>query len=196
MRAWSSSIWVSAAICTLGVAAAAAADDLRGFYAGASIGRAELRLEDADSRYDFKDDDTGYQFTAGYRIIKWVGVEANYTDYGRPKDDVVGIDLAGKFTSYSLSAVGLWPIRDFDLFARAGIAHWDGEMKAEPTGLRSSENSNDPLFGFGAQYRIGDLAVRVDAQNLLLGFDDDGGDEADGDDGLSLYSVGFTYKFR
>jgi hypothetical protein len=165
-------------------------------YGGASIGRAELQLEDSDSRYDFKGHDTGYQFAVGYRIIKWVAVEANYTDYGRAQDDVLGVDLEGKFTSYSLSALGLWPIRDFDLFARAGIAHWDGHLKVVRSPVRSSENSNDPLFGVGAQYRVGNLALRLDAQNLLLGFDDDGDDEADGDDWLSLYSFGFTYKFR
>jgi OmpA-like transmembrane domain len=196
MRARSSRWWFNAAIFALCVGSVANADDLRGFYAGASLGRAELQLEDADSRYDFDGNDTGYQFIAGYRILKWVAVEANYMDYGRPKDDVVGIDLEGQFTSYSLSAVGLWPIRDFDLFARAGIAHWDGSLKVVRTADRTSENHEDALFGFGTQYRMGNLALRLEAENLLLGFDDDGDDRTDGDDWLSLYSVGFTYRFR
>jgi hypothetical protein len=196
VRAFSSLILLGAGICTLGFAAPAAAEDLRGFYAGASIGRADLRLEDADSTYDFHGNDVGYQFTAGYRIIKWVAVEANYSDYGRPDDDVVGVDFASKFTSYSLSAVGLWPVRDFDFYARAGVAHWDGELKAVRSGLRSSQNSNDPQIGIGAQYRLGNLGLRLDAQNILLGFDDDGDDRTDGDDWLSIYSFGFTYQFR
>ena len=196
MRALSSVMLVSTALCTFAFTANVAADDLRGFYAGASLGRAELQLEDADSRYDFKGHDTGYQIAVGYRIINWVAVEANYTDYGRSHDDVLGVDLEGEFTSYSLSAMGLWPIRDFDLFARLGVAHWDGELSVPRTSFRSTGNSNDALFGIGAQYRLGNLALRLDAQNLLLGFDDDGDDEADGDDWLSLYVVGFTYKFH
>jgi outer membrane protein with beta-barrel domain len=183
-------------LCALAVLSPAKAEDLRGFYVGASIGRSDLQLEDADSSYDFDGHDTSYKLAAGYRIINWVAVEANYADYGRARDEIFGVDFEGRFTSYSLSVVGLWPIKDFDLFARAGVAQWDGSFTAVGSGARSSENSADPLFGFGAQYRLGKLALRAEVESLLLGFDDDGDDEADGDDWVSTYSVGFTYQFR
>jgi OOP family OmpA-OmpF porin len=182
------------AICAV-AAGSASADELTGFYVGGSIGRADLRLEDADSNYDFEGTDTAYKAIAGYRILKWVAVEANYADYGRPRDEVVRVDVEGRFTSYSLSAVGLWPIRDFDLFARVGFASWDGALKAVGSNVRSTENNVDALVGFGGQYRLGNLALRADLEMLMLGFDDDEDDEVDGDDWLSMYSIGFTYKF-
>lgn len=184
------------AVLLLLVASAACADDPRtGFYLGAGVGTATLELEDSDSTVDFDADDTGFKIAAGYRFLKWVAVEADYEDYGQPEDDVLGVRLRGDFHAFSVSALGLLPLGNFDLFARGGIARWDGSLTAVPFGVDVSEDNTDPLFGFGAQYRFGQLAVRLEFEALLLGFDDDDDDEADGDDWVNLVSVGVTWTF-
>lgn len=184
------------AVLLLLVASAAHADDPRtGFYIGAGVGTATLELEDSNSTVDFDGDDTGFKLAAGYRFLKWIAVEAAYEDYGQPEDDVLGLRLRGEFNSFSVSALGLLPLGDFDLFARGGIARWDGSLTAVPFGVDVSEDNTDPLFGLGAQYRFGQLAVRLEYDALLLGFDDDADDEADGDDWVDLLSVGVTWTF-
>jgi opacity protein-like surface antigen len=184
------------AVLLLLVASAACADDPRtGFYLGAGVGTATLELEDSNSTADFDADDTGFKIAAGYRFLKWVAVEADYEDYGQPEDDVLGVRLRGDFQSFSVSALGLLPLGNFDLFARGGIARWDGSLTAVPFGVDVSEDNIDPLFGFGAQYRFGQLAARLEFEALLLGFDDDDDDEADGDDWARMVSVGVTWTF-
>lgn len=184
-----------AALLPLVASAAYADDPAIGFYLGAGIGTATLELEDSSSVADFEGDDTGFKVAAGYRFLKWVAVEAAYENYGQPEDDVLGLQLRGEFNAFSVSALGLLPLGNFDLFARGGIARWDGSLTAVPFGVEVSEDNTDPLFGLGAQYRLGQLAIRLEYEALLLGFDDDQDDEADGDDWVDLVSVGVTWTF-
>jgi OOP family OmpA-OmpF porin len=178
------------------VASAAYADDPPlGFYLGASVGSATLELEDSNSSADFAGDDTAVKVAAGYRFLKWVAVEASYEDYGQPEDDVLGVRLRGEFSAFSVCALGLLPLGNFDLFARGGIARWDGSLAAVDFGVDVSEDNTDPLFGLGAQYRAGQLAIRLEYEALLLGFDDDADDERDGDDWVDLVSIGVTWTF-
>jgi OOP family OmpA-OmpF porin len=184
-----------AVLLSLAAGAAYADDPPIGFYLGAGVGTATLELEDADSSADFEGDDTGLKVAAGYRFLKWVAVEANYEDYGQPEDDVLGARLRGDFNAFSVSALGLLPLGNFDLFARGGIARWEGSLQAVGFGVDVSEDNTDPLFGFGAQFRAGRFAVRLEYEALLLGFDDDDDDEADGDDWVDLLSLGVTWTF-
>lgn len=177
-------------------AAVAHADDPPiGFYIGGSVGSATLELEDADSTTDFKADDTGFKLTAGYRILNWLAVEGGYADYGQPEDAVFGIDLRGDFQAFNVSAVALLPLGNVDLFGRIGIAAWEGSLSADRFGVEVSEDNVDPLIGLGIQYRAGRLAVRAEIEGLMLGFDDDGDDESDGDDWIDFASVGATWTF-
>jgi hypothetical protein len=179
----------------LAAQASAAEEDLRGFYLGAGIGNATLELEDSESTADFKGDDTGYKVIAGYRILDWLAVEANYAQYGEPSDRVLGVELEGDFTAFSASAVAMLPLQSVDLFGRAGIAAWDGTLRSVQFGVSASEDNVDPLFGLGAQLRFGAFALRAEWEALLLSFDDDDDDESDGDDWVDMLSVGFTYRF-
>ena len=188
-------ILLPCALFALAAQASAAERDLRGFYLGAGIGNATLELEDSESTADFKGDDTGVKAIAGYRILDWLAVEANYAQYGEPSDRVFGIDLEGDFSAFSASAIALLPLQSVDLFGRAGIAAWDGTLRSVGFGGSASEDNVDPLFGLGAQVRLGGFALRVEWEALLLSFDDDDDDESDGDDWVDMLSVGLTYQF-
>jgi len=178
-------------------AALARDPSLPGWYIGGGIGEATVRLEDDDSFADFEGDDTGYKFIFGYRIIDWVAVELNYARYGEAQDEFLGITFENEFTALSVSALGMLPLGNFDLFGRAGIANVEGDFRVvNIPGDADSDDNIEPMFGVGAQYRpIPNLAIRAEWELIQLGFDDDNDDERDGDDRVDMLSVGVTYKF-
>lgn len=183
-----------AALLAAGVARAD--DPARGFYLGASAGSATVELEDADSYYDFDGDDTGYKLVAGYRFIPWFGLEASYADYGQARDRVYGIPLQSDFHATSLEAIGMLPIGNVDLFLKGGVASWKGTLEAvDYYGTSVTEDHVDPMGGLGVQLRFGRLAVRGEVQAIMLRIDDDGDDEADGDDWVRFASVGIAWTF-
>lgn len=180
----------------IAMSSGAMADEVEhGFYLGGAVGQSSLELEDADSTVDFKADDTAYKLILGYRIIDWVAVEASYSNFGTPSDEIFGIETEGDFNALAIEAMGLLPLGSFDLFAKGGIAAWEGTLRADEIDLSFSEDNVDVKFGLGAQYRFGGLALRAEYEAVLLGFDDDGDDEADGDDWVDMVSLGLTYTF-
>jgi len=167
---------------------------LRGFYIGGAVGEATVELEDDDSFADFEGDDTGYKFIAGYRIIDWVAVELNYAHYGEATDRFLGTTVDTEFRAVSVSALGMLPLGNFDLFGRLGVARVDRAFHAGIFTFGDDETT-EPMFGLGAQYRINNVGVRVEWEAIELGYDDDNDDERDGDDFVSMLSLGVTYKF-
>ena len=174
---------------------ALAAEPVMGFYAGAGVGNATLELADANSFADFEGDDTGFRLIAGYRLFRYFAIEANYTDYGDAEDTVLGLDLQGSFSAFHVSAVGLIPLGPVDLFGKAGIARWEGSLRLRGFDDEFSEDNVDPIIGLGAQWRVGQVTLRGEMEGLLLGFDDDGDDEADGDDFIDFLSLSPTWAF-
>jgi len=170
-------------------------EDLRGFYLGAGAGYSSISLEDEDSPADFEGDDVGFKAILGYRILKWVAVELNYADYGTQDDDLLGLELESDFNAYYLTGVGMFPLGNADIFAKAGIARWEGTLSNSDFGVSASEDNTDVIVGMGAQVRLRQLALRGEVEGLMLGFDDDGDGEADGDDWMAFISLSFTYTF-
>ncbi|MDY6949157.1 MAG: outer membrane beta-barrel protein [Pseudomonadota bacterium] len=170
---------------------------LRGLYIGGGIGEAKVELEDNDSFADFEGDDTGYKFILGYRFIDWVAVEMNYARYGEAQDRFLGFTYENEFTALSVSALGMLPLGNFDLFGRLGIANVEGDFRVvNIPGSEDGDDNLEPMFGLGAQYRpIPHLAIRAEWEAIQLGFDDDNDDERDGDDWVSMLSLGVTYRF-
>jgi hypothetical protein len=202
MRAW----LLPALLCAVSPTAFAMDPSLRGFYIGGGIGDATIQFEDdEDDSFEFDANDTGFKVIVGYRIIDWVAVELNYTDFGKPVDRFGGIDLEAGYTAFSASALGMLPLGDFDLFGRLGLARVDADFRTPDFDFEDSEKSTEPLFGLGAQYRHDNLAIRVEFEAILLDannddddwddwWDDDWDDDSDGD-WASMLSLGFTYKF-
>lgn len=189
--------WLAAALLLLSPLCAGAqdAEDLRGFYLGAGVGYSSISLEDEDSPADFEGDDVGFKAIVGYRILRWVAVEASYADYGTQNDDLLGLSLNSDFEAYYLAGVGMFPIGVADIFAKAGIARWEGTLSNDAFGVSASEDNTDVIVGLGAQVRLGQVALRGEVEGLMLGFDDDGDDEADGDDWIAFLSLSLTYRF-
>ncbi len=202
--------WLSLplALCAASPAAFARDPALAGPYFGGSIGDSTVQFKDDQTREEFDADDTGFKVIAGYRIIDWVAVELNYTDFGKPTDRIFGVDLEADYSAVSASALGMLPLGDnFDLFGRLGVARLDADFRARGFSGSESEKSTEPLIGIGAQFRTNNLAVRIEYEGILLDAsnrndddwwdwgDDDDWDDNDDSDWLTMLSLGFTYKF-
>jgi opacity protein-like surface antigen len=194
-----------AALCAVSPAAFAMDPSLHGFYIGGSVGDATVEVEDDQTGETFDADDTGYKIIAGYRIIDWVAVEVNYSDYGDPVDRFFGRNMTASYDGLSVSALGMLPLGNFDLFGRLGITRLESEFKVAGFAGTLGEESTEPLIGLGAQFRpTPNLAIRVEVEGVLLDADnnedddfDDFWDDNDDDDGdwVSMLSLGVTYKF-
>lgn len=193
------------ALCAVSPAAMAMDPSLRGFYFGGGIGDANVQFKDDETFEEFDGDDTGFKIIAGYRIIDWVAVEMNYSEYGQPVDRIFGVDLETDYSAVTVSALGMLPLGDFDLFGRLGLARLDADFRAVGFAGSDSEKSTEPLFGLGAQYRHQNLAIRVEFEGVLLDannrddwwddWNDDDWDESNDSDWISMLTLGFTYKF-
>jgi hypothetical protein len=184
------------ALALLLLANGALADEpVMGFYGGIGIGNANVTLEDADSTADFEADDTAFRIIAGYRLFRYFAIEANYADYGTPQGGLLGQFVEADFSAFHVAAVGLIPLGRVDLFGKLGVGAWEGTLRFTDFGGTFSENNVDPVLGFGVQIRRGPMALRAEVEAQQLGFDDDGDDDADGDDSVAFGSVSFTYSF-
>src|SRR5688572_433317 len=157
------------ALCAASPAAFARDPSLAGPYFGGSIGDSTVQFKDDETGEEFDADDTGFKVIAGYRIIDWVAVELNYTDFGKPVDRTFGVDLEAQYTAVSVSALGMLPLgRNFDLFGRLGISRLDADFSARGFAGSDSDKSTEPVFGLGAQFRANNLAIRVEYEGILL----------------------------
>ncbi len=168
------SVWLS--LLLLGCGSTAMAAD-NGIYVGGSVGQANVEIQ--EGVVDIDGDDTGFKVIAGIRPLDWLAVEANYVNFGEPKDDGVEIDADG----ISAFAVGFLAVGPVDLFAKGGLVSWDSTVGVE--GFRRSDDGTDFAYGVGAQFRVWSLSLRAEYEVF----------DVDDVDDLNMLSVGFTFTF-
>jgi OmpA-OmpF porin, OOP family len=177
------------------------ASDLE-LYAGASFVQTRFDhdwdLSSNASIRNVDDEDQGYKLLVGWRPLRWFALEASYTDLGGASSNTnvvcvaaIGFpcptELSADVRSTQIAALGLWPVGDFDLFARLGANYWDADAKIADgavTIVRSSEDDVDVVYGGGAQYRYERLALRLEYESITLG-----------DSDADVVSLGVTYSF-
>lgn len=171
-------IAVTALLLTSGIAAAAD----NGIYIGASVGQANLEIEDLGglTGEDFKGDDTGYKFIVGIRPLDWLAVEASYVNFGEASDTVAGIPLEAEGDGISAFAVGFLPIGPIDLFAKGGLVSWDSKISGS-----FDDDGADLAYGAGVQFRVWSISVRAEYEIF----------DVDDIDDLSMVSIGATFTF-
>jgi len=174
-------ILFAVALVALPVLPAVAADN--GFYLGASVGQANLKIDDLTNNTfsddDFSGDDMAYKLIAGIRPLDWLGVEAAYVNFGEPEDTVVGTKLKADGDGISAFAVGFLATGPVDLFAKVGLISWDSKI-----GGSFDDDGTDLAYGAGAQFRVLGLSIRAEYEKF---------DISDVD--LDMVSVGVTYTF-
>jgi OOP family OmpA-OmpF porin len=166
-RQWIAAIFGAVAMLVSSVALAQARE--LGFYAGASIGSADLG----------PDDDTAIKVFGGYQINKTFSVEFGYTDLG----DVAVFGQTAKANAWELVGLARFPVGNrVSLYGLLGLAKVDSERSV--FGVRTSEDSTELTIGFGGQYDFTpQLGVRGQWQRY------------DTDQEIDVFSIGFVYKF-
>src|SRR3954469_13496803 len=140
-----------------------------GWYAGASLGRADLG----------PDNDTALKVFGGYQINRSFAAEFGYSDFG---DVTVGNNNVNA-SAWELTGVGKFPLgNQFYVFGLAGLA----KIKSESTSSRLavSDDSTELAFGFGLQYDFSPNAgARLQWQRYATSSE------------IDVMSVGVVYKF-
>jgi hypothetical protein len=94
--------------------------------------------------------DTAYTARFGVRLHRNWAAELGYSDLGKYSFDTVGsnglIQGETKVSSYHLSLVGIMPLDQVDLYARAGYARSELKSSASDSGL--SADGKDKVNGF------------------------------------------------
>jgi hypothetical protein len=155
-----------------------------------------------------EDDDEGaaWSVTAGYRVNRYLAVEASYVNLGTlSATHSIGVPAflgGGTFTFQreletagpALTAFGMLPLSDsWQLYARAGMLFADSDLTTSFSGSTdsSSFDSDVTTLGAGAQYDWGGhWSARLEFQRSL----GVGGDDVVGDADVDGISLGFLYR--
>jgi len=154
------------------VAQAANAD---GLYLGVGTGFSKLKSDDSDIRdfiesgsenFRVDDDDNVYKAFVGYEYNRFFATEAFYADLGEVNLIRGGNVTDLKSKAYGLNLVGKLPITDwFELFAKAGMAKWETDVRGNLGNTSSDLDDNDgidPVYGAGAQLDIHSFLLRAE----------------------------------
>lgn len=152
----------------------AATPSFAGFYVGASYGNTTVEVDEPGFTFDA--DDPSWKVFAGYRFLKFIGVEGSYVDLGSPTEDAVTIESKG----WSAFGVGVLPLGPFGLFAKVGAISSETDI----TGALD-DSSTDPAYGVGAEFGFSKIAIRAEYE--LLDIDDT--------DSVYMLSVGAAWRF-
>ena len=166
----------------MGCGCAEAADN--GFYLGGSLGQSSIQLMEQALKFDGTD--TAYKLIAGLRPLDWLGVEANYVDFGSPDDVIGGVHNKSDSKGFAAYAVGFLPVGPVDIFAKAGLVNWDASLSAPALpALSMNESGTDFSYGVGVQFRLLSLSFRGEYEVFKIEELDD----------VGLVSIGVTWTF-
>jgi hypothetical protein len=206
-----------------------------GFYWGIDLGQASTDLDGngldrsienalvdnglavLDGRSETSEDAFTWGLTAGYQIIRYVGVELAYVDLGEAEyksrllvtDGVTDADLNTTVNVASsgaaLSAVGTLPIiAGWEAYGRVGMYFGSNDLDASVgtsgvgDSIDDSSSSQSLMWGAGLGYTARQWTVRLEYQQYTDVGDDDGFGEYDVDR-ITLgtyYRTGFGFHGR
>ena len=207
---------VVAAMAIVGLSAAA--PSYAQWYVGASIGKSDIKFDNAAQSDQFLDlgfsspittsttKDTGYRAFGGYQLHKYIAIEAAYVDLGRfgfrtdvlPKGSLSG---STRIDGFEVSALGTLPLGDrFAVFARVGALAAEtrtsytgtGSIETVTGGETQKRRSTELVYGAGAMYNINkNFSVRGEWSR----YEKLGSILTGGRTDANLYSLGLVYRF-
>lgn len=158
--------------------ASMAADN--GIYLGASLGKADVDLDENTTGLDLDGDDTGFKIIAGIRPLDWFGIEASYVNFGEVKEGPLSVESDG-ITGFGVFFLPVGPV---DVFAKGGVISFDTDVKLQNIGSVRNDGT-DFAYGVGVQFRLLSLSVRAEYEKF----------EIDDTDDANMLSIGVTYTF-
>ncbi|HHX34425.1 MAG TPA: porin family protein [Gammaproteobacteria bacterium] len=147
------------AALVFGVATTAVqANEVSGYVTG-SVGQTNSKGFNSKKKF-------GHKIAVGLQANEFVGLEAQYTDLGKPKDKGYVVDGLGNAYDYKGTArtrglganlVGTLPLNDFKLFAKVGYHKMETKVKVNVAGIGSGKTTERewvPSFGLGGAYAL------------------------------------------
>jgi len=141
----------------------AAEPPARGFYLGGSVGVATFDDDGMFAGLQFDDTDTSYGVYGGYKILKYLAVEARFSNQGSYGFGGGGPPENIDATAYSAHVVGIVPFgtSGWELFGQLGI----GNVKLDSR-CCGSDDSSAGSAGMGVRFyptpHLG-IAIQTDA---------------------------------
>jgi OOP family OmpA-OmpF porin len=128
-----------------------------GLYLGAGVGQFSLKAGNIDEAgpvdTEFSEEDTSFKAFGGFRFGKFIAAELDYIDFGKPHENLGGVDVEAKIHGFAPYLVGILPIGEaFDVYAKAGYMFYDLNVDVGGEKVSSvSGNSEDFIgaVGFG-----------------------------------------------
>ena len=162
------------AVC-LGVCLLAAVPASAGPYFGASVGQSSADLGDMGPDTTIDDSDTQWEVYGGWRLLKFVALEAGYADMGQVSAastiDTSSVSMSA--AGLSVSALGVLPVGNFDLFAKMGYLYWDADLSIfdEALGqIDTGDDGDDTVIGAGVVWNYpGPGAARLEYEQTQIG---------------------------
>ena len=172
-----------AALTVLLAANLASADE--GFSVGASAARASVEAKGLGQTVT--GDADGSRIFGSYMFTRRFGIEAGYSDFGRPDDNTIAPNFEVESNSYDLYAVGVKPVSEkLDMFGKLGLVHSYTEIEVDET-VSASTDSTDLALGFGAEYNVSErFAVRSEFEWV----------DSDSSGAVRMVSLGGVFRFR
>ena len=187
------------------------------WYVGGSFGQsmvefdedglaASLRAEGFTGNTGFQSDETddAFKFFGGYRVNRYLAVEASYLNLGEVSSKTMATGIAGPRETifkvkwkngYSVAAVGTLPLGErFALMGRAGLyyANITSSVQIQAFGSgASSDKDTGPTLGAGVSFEINKtVGIRAEYERFFaVGTDNTG----EGD--FDFMSVGVVLRF-
>ena len=135
---------------------AALADSNSGFYVGGGVGYAGQKVA-CGGVSDCSNSGTGFRLTGGYQVTSNFAIESSYGNTGKTNATEEGVDVSLKTRSFTIAAVGLYPVsKEVQLFGKLGAHATKSSYNVGFSGWSDSGsfNASGLLLGLGAQYRF------------------------------------------
>jgi OmpA-OmpF porin, OOP family len=184
-----------AVVAVLGLAAAtlalpaAAQMSMNAAYIGGQLGQTNFKADCSGVDCDKKD--TSFRIFGGYQFTPNIAAELGYADLGKLKVSGFGIEGDVAATAWDLSGVFSWPIQQFGVFGRLGVAR----VEAKPGGAFSGFDSNTKtglVWGLGGSYDFNrNVGLRLEWTRYKA---DSGSLAGEGD--IDNLSIGVLYRFK
>ncbi len=139
-------------------------------YLGGSVGSSFIETKPQDvGGEELKIDKNGfaYKFFAGFKLMKFLGVEADYRDLGTVKNSLQSVEFESNVKGFDVFATGTFNMAMLELFAKAGYFFWNSEVKGGNFSVETDDS--DFAWGIGAAISLGKIGVRAEWESFNAG---------------------------
>jgi opacity protein-like surface antigen len=152
-------------------------------YVGLGIGQSEI------NQGLFGEYGDAFKIVGGVRLHPNLALEVDYIDYGKPKQNLFGVDVEYEATAVAAWAKGFWPVtQKIDLLGKLGLGAWRVKETATIFGSppqTTTSNGTNFAWGVGAAFNYWDrLSVQVEYEDVNADIDT-----------MTLWSVSALYRF-